>query len=167
VSDKDVADKLLRGSLWYAEHGWKVLPCFGIVGGRCTCSSTHQEPKDIGKHPRIPEWNRNASSEPTVVTQWWDEDPLGNIGVYCKESGFFVIDIDPRSGGPESFEKFEELVDGALPPTIEAITGVYNVGGKEVRGRHLFYRCDQNEQLLGNLNRSGLKGIDIKHNGYV
>jgi putative DNA primase/helicase len=167
VSDKDAADKLLRGSLWYAENGWKVLPCFGILDGRCTCNSVHQEPKDIGKHPRIAEWNRNASSDPKVVTHWWDEDPLGNIGVYCKESGFFVIDIDPRSGGPESFEKFEELVNGALPPTVEAITGVYNVGGKEIRGRHLFYKCDPSEQLLGNLNRSGLRGVDIKHNGYV
>lgn len=167
MSDNDFSEKLLKGSLWYAQNGWKILPCFGIIGGRCTCNSTHQEPKDIGKHPRIAEWNRNATSDSGTIERWWGEDPAGNIGVYCKESGFFVIDIDPRSGGPESFEKFEELVDGALPPTVEAITGVYTVNGREVRGRHLFYKCDTSEQLLGNLNRQGLKGIDIKHNGYV
>lgn len=167
MSDNEIAGRLRRGSLWYAENGWKILPCFGIIGGRCTCNSTHQEPKDIGKHPRIAEWNRNASSDPLAVERWWDEDPNGNIGVFCKESGFFVIDIDPRSGGPDSFEKFEALVDGALPPTVEAITGVYTVNGREVRGRHLFYKCSPDEQLLGNLNKAGLKGIDIKHNGYV
>ena len=167
MSDNDFAGKLLKGATWYAQNEWKILPCFGIIGGRCTCNSTHQEPKDIGKHPRIAEWNRNASSDLGTINRWWDEDPAGNIGVYCKESGFFVIDIDPRSGGPESFEKFEALVDGALPPTVEAITGVYTVNGREVRGRHLFYKCSPDEQLLGNLNKAGLKGIDIKHNGYV
>ena len=167
VSDNENADKLLKGSMWYGDNGWKVLPCFGIIGGRCTCNSTHQEPKDIGKHPRIAEWNKNATTDLETIKRWWSEDQNGNIGVYCRDSGFFVIDIDPRSGGPASFEKFEELVNGALPPTVEAITGVYTVNGKEIRGRHLFYRCDQSEQLLGNMNKAGLKGIDIKHNGYV
>jgi putative DNA primase/helicase len=91
-----------------------------------------------------------------------------NIGVMCKSSGFFVIDIDPRSGGPDSFEKFEALVEGFLPPTVEAITGEYTVaGGKVLRGRHLFYKCDENEALVGNLKKSNLPGVDIKHNGYV
>jgi putative DNA primase/helicase len=91
-----------------------------------------------------------------------------NIGVMCKASGFFVIDIDPRSGGPDSFEKFEALVEGFLPPTVEAITGEYTVaGGKVLRGRHLFYKCDENEALVGNLKKANLPGVDIKHNGYV
>ena len=167
MADNDASERLRKGSTWYSLHGWKLLPCYGITEGRCTCNSTHQEPKDIGKHPRISEWNKNATDDLQTVQQWWEEDPEGNIGVHCKESGFLVIDIDPRSGGPESFEKFEELVEGALPPTVEAITGQYNVGGKVIRGRHLFYKCDPSEQLLGNLNRAGLKGIDIKHNGYV
>ena len=163
----DGAERLQKGALWYAENGWKILPCFGIVGGRCTCNSTHQEPKDVGKHPRISEWNKNATNDVETVAKWWEEAPDGNIGVHCRDSGFLVIDIDPRSGGPESFDKFEELVDGALPPTVEATTGVYTINGKTTRGRHLFYRCDPSEQLLGNLNRAGLRGIDIKHNGYV
>lgn len=121
----------------------------------------------MGKHPKILEWNRTATSDPDQVAQWWDEAPDSNIGVQCRESGFLVIDIDPRSGGPDSFDKFEALIDGALPPTVEAITGEYNVNGRVQRGRHLFYKCSPDEQLLGNLNRSGLKGIDIKHNGYV
>jgi len=103
----------------------------------------------------------------TTVGRWWEDAPESNIGVYCRPSGFLVIDIDPRSGGPESFEKFEQLVEGALPPTVEAITGEYNVGGRVIRGRHIFYRCDEAESLVGNLKAAGLKGIDIKHNGYV
>ena len=153
---------------WYANHGWSILPCYGIVGGRCTCGGTHTEPKDVGKHPSLPEWNKFATSEPDTIQGWWNKDPQMNIGVMCKTSGFFVIDIDPRSGGPDSFEKFEALVEGFLPPTIEAITGEYTIGGgKVMRGRHLFYKCDENEALVGNLKKSNLNGIDIKHNGYV
>ena len=153
---------------WYASKGWSILPCYGIVGGRCTCGGAHVEPKDVGKHPSLPEWNKYATTDTTTVTQWWDKDPNMNIGVMCRSSGFFVIDIDPRSGGPDSFEKFEALVEGFLPPTVEAITGEYTIGGgKVLRGRHLFYKCDENEALVGNLKKMNLPGIDIKHNGYV
>ena len=152
---------------WYAAKGWHVLPCYGIVGGRCTCGGTHAEPKDVGKHPSIGEWNNQATPDVNIVKQWWDANPELNTAVFCRPSGFFVIDIDPRAGGPDSFEKFEALVEGALPPTVEAITGEYNMGGKIQRGRHLFYRCDQSEALVGNLKKAGLGGIDIKHNGYV
>jgi putative DNA primase/helicase len=160
--------RLENAALWYASQDWKVLPCYGIIGGRCTCNSTHSEPKDVGKHPSIPEWNTRSTSDLETVSNWWSGNgSQNNIGVHCQASGFFVIDIDPRSGGPESFEKFEGLVDGALPPTVEAITGNYSYKGGQARGRHLFYKCDDNEALVGNLNKSGLKGIDIKHNGYV
>jgi len=153
---------------WYAAHGWDILPCYGIIGGKCTCGGAHVEPKDVGKHPSLPEWNRYATSDSSVVAQWWEKDPQTNVGVVCRPSGFFVIDIDPRSGGPDSFEKFEALVEGALPPTVEAITGEYTIaGGKVMRGRHLFYKCDESEALIGNLKKSGLNGVDIKHNGYV
>ena len=153
---------------WYASNGWSILPCYGIVGGRCTCGGAHVEPKDVGKHPSLPEWNKYATTDAETINQWWNKDPQMNIGVMCKASGFFVIDIDPRSGGPDSFEKFEALVEGFLPPTVEAITGEYTVGGgKVLRGRHLFYKCDENEALVGNLKKANLPGVDIKHNGYV
>ena len=105
---------------WYAANGWKVMPCYGIVNGRCTCGGTHAEPKDVGKHPSIAEWNSQATNDISKVEQWWPQNTEENIAVFCRPSGFFVIDIDPRSGGPDSFEKFESLVEGALPPTVEA-----------------------------------------------
>jgi len=160
--------KMQKGSEFYSGLGWNILPCHGIVGGRCTCGRPHGEPKEVGKHPAINEWNVQSTSDSLTVSKWWDENPDYNIGVHCSKSGFFVIDIDPRSGGPESFIRFEEIVEGALPPTIEAITGTYTANnGKDLRGRHLFYRCDDSESLIGNLNKLGLKGVDIKHNGYV
>jgi P4 family phage/plasmid primase-like protien len=160
-------EKIIKGANWYSKNGWKILPCYGINdSGRCTCNGSHTEPKDVGKHPAIGEWQIRATDDSSVVAEWWATNPDRNIGVNCKPSGFLVIDIDPRSGGIESFEKFEELV-GALPPTVEALTGEYNHNGKAVRGRHLYYKVESNEQLLGNLKSADLPGIDIKHNGYV
>lgn len=161
-------EKLLKGAVWYANHGWLVLPCHGIVnGGRCTCNSPHAEPKDVGKHPSISEWNTRATNDVKIVERWWETMPDGNVGVYAQGSGMLVIDIDPRSGGDKSFEDFLALVEGNLPQTVEAYTGSYVYNNKASRGRHLFYKCDPSESLLGNLKALGLPGVDIKHNGYV
>ncbi len=161
------SDRFKKAVSWYASQGWQILPCHGIVDGRCTCNQKHEESKDIGKHPAINAWNRESTSDIVKLNSWWEVNPEYNIGVNCKTSGFFVIDIDPRSGGENSFEKFEAYVEGALPPTAEATTGRYDINGKVINGRHLFYKCDINEDLIGNLSKLGFKGIDIKHNGYV
>lgn len=162
------AQNLPKYASWYAQQGWVIHPCHGInTQGRCTCGGAHGDPKDMGKHPALNSWNTAATADSLQVASWWEDNPDYNIGVFCRPSGFFVIDIDPRSGGNESFFKFEEMVEGALPPTVEAETGVYSHKGAEVRGRHLYYKVDQNEQLIGNLKAAGLPGIDIKHNGYV
>lgn len=160
--------RLTNGALWYAKKGWKILPVHGISkDGRCTCGKSHSDPKEIGKHPAIGSWNNEATSDPEAIATWWGENPDYNVGVFCRASGFLVIDIDPRSGGDDSFLKLEERAEGALPETVEAITGEYNVRGKVVRGRHLIYRCDPNEKFIGNFKKEGLDGIDVKHNGYI
>jgi putative DNA primase/helicase len=161
------SDRFKKAVNWYSSEGWQILPCHGISNGRCTCGQSHLESKDIGKHPAINAWNRESTSDLDKVNSWWEINPEYNVGVNCKTSGFFVIDIDPRSGGEDSFEKFEAYVEGALPPTAEATTGQYEINGKIIRGRHLYYKCENNEDLIGNLSKLGFKGIDIKHNGYV
>lgn len=167
--DNQELGRLHKAAIYYAGLGWKVLPCHGIVNGRCTCNRAHGEPKEVGKHPAINAWDSSSTSDIDTINEWWGQkNPNFNIGVHCSKSGFFVIDIDPRSGGPESFLEFEKLVEGELPPTVEAITGTYTgVGGTASRGRHIFYKCDPSEGLIGNLNNLDLKGVDIKHNGYV
>jgi len=161
------SERFQKAVHWYSSQGWQILPCHGIVEGRCTCGQKHEESKDIGKHPAINAWNRESTSDLAKLNSWWESNPEYNIGVNCKTSGFFVIDIDPRSGGEDSFEKFEAYVEGALPPTAEATTGKYEINGKIIYGRHLYYKCDVSEDLIGNLSKLGFKGIDIKHNGYV
>ena len=80
--------KLITAAQYYGSIGWKVLPCYGIVNGRCTCNGTHPEPKDVGKHPQIAQWNEQASSEIAQIDTWWSAAPESNVGVFCRESGF-------------------------------------------------------------------------------
>jgi putative DNA primase/helicase len=161
-------EKISRAVAWYAGQGWKLLPCFGITdGGRCTCNGSHAEPKDVGKHPMIGEWQKRSTDDISTVTDWWTRNPENNIAVHCEPSGFIVIDIDPRSGGNESYEKFKELLGQELPITAETQTGTYTYQGQTYRGRHIYFRVPEGEQLVGNLKGAGLDGIDIKHNGYV
>lgn len=167
--------RLGRGAEWYAgELGWKVFPCWGLdEQGRCRCGGAHDAPKDHGKHPHggllgAGGGMKHATSDVGVVREWWGSgDGEANLAVRCRESGFLVVDVDPRSGGHDSFYRLEELAEGEVPETVEALTGVYSTRGDVRRGRHLFYRVAAGEQLKGNLRGDGLGGIDVKHNGYV
>ena len=168
VSPEQETARLLTSAIWYARSGYKIHPCHGIVDGRCTCDRPHDEPKEKGKHPRLGEWQNAASSDTDVIEKWWADEPNANIGIVCHSSGFIVIDIDPRSDGINSFQKFEELLEYELPATVEALTGEYNFNGHTSRGRHLYFKTNEpKDAFVHNLNKSGLRGIDIKYNGYV
>jgi P4 family phage/plasmid primase-like protien len=156
---------------YYAQTlNWQVFPVHGIdLVGKCTCGRSHKETKEIAKHPASPQGQKDATTDTVKLNAWWEENPRYNVALFAKESGYFVIDIDPRSGGDASFEKLKEMAKDALPPTVEAITGVYwsQETGEHVRGRHMIYKCSPDEKFIGNFNAKGLGGIDIKHNGYV
>ena len=163
-------NKLLKGASWYASQGWKLLKCYGISSdGSCTCHGTHTDPKDIGKHAALKEWQNLATDDQVTIENWWRAQPENNVAVNCSLSGFFVIDIDPRNGGFESFEIMMQRVNGEIPATVEAITGAYSDKKKKIaRGRHLFFRCPPGVALKGRFTKEdNLPGIDIKHVGYV
>lgn len=159
--------KLARGAEYYASVlNWYIFPCHGIVDGRCTCGKS-EDPGQRGKHPASSHGQKDATTDGATIAGWWATDPNYNVGVFCKPSGFFVVDIDPRSGGLESFDKFEALLGEGLPATVEAQTGIHSMQGREVRGRHLYFKYSGNENLVGNLKAANLPGIDIKFDGYV
>ena len=169
MSWEKASGRLSKAAQYYAEkHNWKILPVHGIgKDGKCTCGKTHFEAKEIGKHPAINSWQTSATDDTEQIATWWGENPDYNVGVFAKGSGFLVIDIDPRHKGDESYIKLEERTEGALPPTVEAATGLHSDNGNSVRGRHLIYKCSPNEKFIGNFNSEGLPGIDVKHNGYI
>jgi hypothetical protein len=152
---------------YYSEQGWKLIPCFGIGTKGCTCGNSHAGRTDAGKHPMISDWPINSTSEPEQLLKWFGKGSLNNVAVVCQDSGFVVIDIDPRNGGDDSFLALEAFLQGAIPTTVTALTGEYTVKGKKVRGRHLYFKADPNARFIKDFSRLGYKGIDIKANGYV
>lgn len=170
MADWGAADgRLAAGAKYYAQLGWNVLPVHGVspITAKCTCGRTHKDPRENGKHPASSSGQKDATTDIDKIDQWWAENPDYNIGVMSRDSGFLVVDIDPRSGGDVAYDKLLELTGGVLPETVEAITGSYYDNGTTKRGRHLIFKCGPDEKFHGNLKALGLDGIDIKYNGYI
>ena len=148
-----------------ASMGWYIFPIFGVSNEGCLCGN--QSCGSAGKHPITPNGMNSASCDEVQIDSWFDQFPNCNWAVNCKLSGLVCLDIDPRSGGLESIQRFEELLEGNLPSTVESLTGKYRHGKSIVRGRHLYFSAPDGQTFLGNLNRMKLPGIDIKHNGYT
>lgn len=117
----------------YAERfSWAVLPLHEAISrGGCSCSKG-AECQNAGKHPRIKAWTDQASTDPQSIHDWWQKWPSANVGVATGlKSGLVVVDVDPRHGGDDSLLALIQQ-HGALPETVEAITGS--------GGRHLFFQ---------------------------
>jgi hypothetical protein len=125
-------------ALDYLRRGWSVLPI---------------EPH--GKRPLVP-WRPFQSGAASVdaVRQWFERWPDANIGLVTGGlSGLVVLDVDTGHGGADSLAALEQE-HGALPVTLEALTG----GG----GRHLYFRHPASPVM----NRVGLRaGIDLRGDG--
>jgi putative DNA primase/helicase len=123
----------------YAREGFQVLPLV-----------------EAGKHPDgllVPHAFKQATSDLSQIEQWWQKSPHANIGIRCgRQTGIFVLDIDPRNGGKRTFDRLIKK-HGELPPTLMARTG----GG----GWHYFFKYESGlSSTLG-------PGIDVKKDGYV
>lgn len=142
----------------YLEKGWRLFPCHAIVDGRCTCGK--KDCKSQGKHPRINEWQKQASNDPAVVNNWKNLYPNSNWALATGVgSDVFVLDIDVAKGnGFESLEEFESnRQDGPLPKTLEATTGS--------GGRHLFFKFPKDLKEELSIGTGWLPNIDFRGNG--
>ena len=138
----------------YAARGWLIFPCHSIERGRCTCR-LGADCGDPGKHPRTQHGFQDASADPIMISAWMDQWPNANWALRTgPETGFTVIDIDPRNGGYDSFQLLQQQ-RGPMPDTLRSATG----GG----GRHLFYTHPLGFIIPGV--RGWMPGIDIKSNG--
>lgn len=125
-------------ALGYLARGWSVLPV---------------RPRD--KRPLLA-WERLQDERPAEaeLRAWFARWPQANVGIVTGAvSALVVLDVDPKHGGEDSLERLARD-HGALPDTVEAVTG----GG----GRHLYFRHPRAE--VGN--RVGLRpGLDVKGDG--
>ena len=128
---------MLRTALTLARRGLHVFPC--LVRG---------------KRPACERGCLAATTDESIIRQWWQSEPRYNIGIACGAiSGFFVVDID----GHEAETRLTKLESehGKLPASVEVITG---------KGRHVYFRY-QPEHPVRNTASKIAPGIDTRGDG--
>lgn len=149
---------LLEFAKQYARAGWPVLPLHTVVGGVCSCR-LGGDCKHGGKHPRIPNGVHGASTNETQIAGWWHRWPDANVGIATgRASGVWVLDIDPRNGGDESFANLcGEASNGQLEQAMRVVS---KTGGG---GSHLLFAYPDGGVSSGG--SSFGDGIDVKSDG--
>lgn len=101
----------------------------------------------------------DATCDVETVLEWWARRPDSNIGVHCRPSGLYVVDLDVHSKDANGMDTWRELAatHGHVPTTT-----VRTAGG----GYHLYYRAPDGVELKNTAGKLG-PGVDTRGNGYV
>jgi Bifunctional DNA primase/polymerase, N-terminal len=128
--------RLHRAARALAAKGLFVFPCI-----------------ERGKTPAVAHGLHDATADAAVIDGWWNGNASLNVAVATgRMSGIFVVDVD--GDGAEAALRAFEVINGALPATVEVITGA---------GRHIWFRMPDTE--LRNSASKIAPGIDIRADG--
>lgn len=136
--------------------GWDPLPVWGVNDGVCACRNGLQC-KSPGKHPIQNDWAARERLTKPDAYQWFalSTHPV-NIGLRTGViSGFWALDIDPKSGGTESLLSLESQY-GRLPETRVHRTGS--------GGLHYLFKLPPGFEVTNSRGRLP-RGIDVRGNG--
>jgi len=147
------APQILQSALDYAERGFHVFPLHTPdPQGRCSC---HKDCGNVGKHPRTMNGLKDATTDEATIRQWFRQWPDANIGIATgAASGFFVLDVDPRSGGSESLKTLLAQ-HGKFAQSVWAKTGG---GGWHLLFKHPGGKIKSSAHALSS-------GLDVKGDG--
>ncbi len=95
------SNSLLDAALQYAGRGWRVFPLHSVwfkdaSTPVCTCRRGAQCPS-AGKHPRIQEGFKGATTDRATLEEWWAKWPQAGIG-FATGQGVTVFDFDGSRG---------------------------------------------------------------------
>ncbi len=104
-----MSGSLLDAAITCASRGWPVHPLHTPdAAGHCSCQQG-AACAAAGKHPRLPDWRRIASTDPRLIAGWWSHWSTANIGVVTGTPGGIVaVDVD----GPAGARNLLELAAG-------------------------------------------------------
>jgi len=153
-------------ALQLAAQGWWVFPCREVAGE----PRQNKQGKLITPKPKSPYYDRqdlphgkeNSTTQPDLIRTWWTRWPNAFIGIYCKKSGLFAVDLDVKNG-VDGFETWQELVrthgqgvEPAYGPKQSTPSG----------GGHILFRLPEAMNIPNNASVIGA-GIDLRSNGYI
>jgi len=119
------------------------------------------------KEPLVKDWERQATTDPQLITRWWNSTPNANIAIACGPSNLFVIDLDAAKRPGDSRHGQRTLIALANGREIPRTFTVASARG----GRHLYFQQPEGAALRNTAGseRAGLGPlIDTRgHGGYV
>lgn len=102
---------LKEAALWYAKRGIRVHPL-------------HDAGSKRAKEPRLNGWQEQASSDPLLVAQWWNQWPNANIGIATGDV-VDVLDLD----GDEAMQLFADCPETPYVRTSKGVHVYFASGG--------------------------------------
>ena len=115
----------------YCERGWYIHPL-------------------NGKIPLLKNWQNQASIDPVVVKQWFEEWSHASLGVVTGAcSNLLVLDIDGEEGK-------NSIVGLELPNTLSAITS---------RGTHYYFNFPESLKNISTTKAGLFSGVDTRGRG--
>jgi P4 family phage/plasmid primase-like protien len=152
------SEDMLAAAHEYRRRAWRViqLHSVGPDGRTCSCQRGAQCPS-AGKHPIENRWQNSPAYSAADIQALWDERPNANIGIATGlPSGFWVLDIDPKSGGMESMGNLT-AAHGALPATFVVKTGS--------GGYHYYFLLPDDFEVQNDQSGYVAPGIDVRGRG--
>jgi hypothetical protein len=144
-------NELLDAALEYAALGYKVFPLWWPADGKCMCKAGSKCGHPC-KHP-ICDWQREATTDETIIRAWWARNPRAGIGIKCgAESNLVVVDVD----GDEGLQSLMSLEaeHGGVGHTRKCRTG---------KGWHLYFKHPQRYPVPGRIGFA--PGLDVRADG--
>ncbi len=127
-------------ALRYAAFGWHIFPLQPLS----------KRPYDGSKGLL------DATTNPTTIEAWWTRYPEANIGLSCGPSGLYVIDVDPKNGGDDTFEDLRRGNEEAFRGAVTCLT--------PSGGSHYYFRIPRGLEAKSGADVYG-RGIDVRTTG--
>lgn len=153
----------LASALEAASFGFLVFPLWWPREGGCACRRG-QECRNPGKHPRISDWQDQATTDEATIRAWWRRWPDANVGILTgARGGLVVLDFDPGDSGTDSLAVIEGMY-GPLPETVQVLSGRHD----EATGRqgvHLYFRHPGDDVRIPGSVRTLAPDVDVRGEG--
>lgn len=151
---------------FYSSRGLRLLPVYEVTSeGRCACGEQACREPNWGKHPRLGAWQHAATTDLQVLERWHAAWPRSNWA-WALDEDTYVLDCDPRNGGPRTDHWLSDLRELGLP---EPPATLFQVSGSG--GLHAAYRAEGAPSRNGSLIRADgteVPGVNVKGaGGYV
>ena len=150
----------LAAALAYAALGWRVQPLHWIKpDGQCSCDKPDcvlGQAVSAGKHPLLNEWQKQATTSPTLIERWWTRWPAANVGLATgAKSGVLVLDVDGAEG-ERALAELERRHGPMSELFVMQWTGTAGKGGWQA-----FFAWPSGRQIGNSVRRLGPK-LDIR-----